>query len=200
MHHVYLRVSTDKQDEEAQRVGVAAYLAEIGNPPHATHTDRLSGSLPWKSRKLRPLLEACAAGDTIIAAEISRLGRSTVDVLDFLAEASRRGVSVHITKSKLTVDSSIQSKIITTVLALAAEIERDFTRARTLEGLDKARASGKRLGRPPGALSAGKLEEHRAEVIRLLNAGVPHTAIGRVFGVSRGTVSRYVSRLNLPPA
>lgn len=194
MHHVYLRVSTDHQDEATQKTGVIEYMKAHGNPPMVFHTDRLSGASPWRSRKLAGLLEKCDEGDTIVTAEVSRIGRSTVDVLEFLQAAVKKRVGVIVTKSGLVVDQSLQSKITTTVLALAAEIEREFLRARTLEGMARAKALGVRMGRPPGATSAGKLEPHRAEVMRLINAAVPHTAIARIFGVSRGTVARFIEK------
>lgn len=197
MHHVYLRVSTDHQDEENQKGGVIAYMVSHGNPPLVFHTDRVSGASPWRSRKLAGLLEKTGPGDYIVTAEVSRIGRSTVDVLEFFKAAQEKGVGVIVTKSGLVVDQSLQSKITTTVLALAAEIEREFLRARTLEGMARARAAGVQVGRPKGATSAGKLEPHRAEIIRLLKAGVAESAIARIFQVSRGTVSRFTSRLNI---
>lgn len=197
MHHVYLRVSTDHQDEAAQKTGVISYMVAHGNPPLMFHTDRLSGATSWRSRKLAGLLEQCGPGDFIVAAEISRIGRSTVDVLEFLKAALERGVGVIVTKSGLVVDQSLQSKITTTVLALAAEIEREFLRARTMEGMARARARGVRVGRPKGSQSAGKLEPHKAEIVRLVNAGVSDSAISRIFKVSRATVARYVERLDI---
>lgn len=198
MHHVYLRISTDHQDEAAQKAGVVAYMKAHGDPPLTFHTDTASGATSWRDRRLLAVLEAAEAGDTIVAPEVSRLGRSTVDVLDFVREAERRHVTIIVTKNSLTIDQSLGAKITTTILALAAEIEREFIRARTQEGVNKARASGKRLGRPPGKMSAGKLATHAAEIARLKAAGVSDSAIGRIFGVSRGTVSRHHARAQQP--
>jgi len=194
MHHVYLRVSTDHQDEENQKTGVIQWLVDHGNPPMMLHTDTASGATSWKNRKLAGLLEKCTDGDHIVAAEVSRLGRSTVDVLDFLRAALLRGVTVIITKSGLTVDHSLQSKITTTILALAAEIEREFLLARTQEGYRRARAAGVRVGRPPGKTSASKLDPKKSEIDKLRAAGVSVAAIGRLLDVSRATVQRYLDR------
>jgi DNA invertase Pin-like site-specific DNA recombinase len=194
MHHAYARVSTTGQDAESQILGIREYCAS-----HAIHldlitTDMASGAVPWHQRKIRPLLEEARSGDTIIVSELSRVGRSTVDVLDFLREAASRAVSVYVVKSAMLVDASIQSKIITTVMALAAEIERDFTRARALEGMARARAEGVHMGRPPGSLGASKCADHQAEILRLLNRDVPIATIARVIGVHRHTLARYIAR------
>lgn len=191
MHRVYLRVSTDHQDEANQRLGVINWITSHGNPPIVITTDTASGALPWRKRRLLQVLQDSQPGDTIICAEVSRIGRSTVDVLDFFKAALDRDITVIVTKSGLTVDHSLQSKITTTMLALASEIEREFLLARTQEGLERARAAGVRLGRPPGAKSANKLQPFAAEVERLAAARTPHAAIARIFKVSRGTVSRF---------
>lgn len=198
MHHVYLRVSTDHQDEENQKTGVISWLVNHGNPPMVFHTDTASGATSWKDRKLAPLLDSIDEGDHIVTAEVSRIGRSTVDVLDFFRAALARGVIVIVTKSGLIVDNSLQSKINTTILALAAEIEREFLLARTAEGYRRARAAGVQVGRPKGSTSAGKLAKQAAEIAKLKAAGVADSAIARIFGVSRGTVARHHARANTP--
>lgn len=196
MHHVYLRVSTDHQDEASQKAGIVEYLRTHGDPPTTYHADTASGASSWRSRGLAALLDLAEPGDWIVAAEISRFGRSTVDVLDFIREAQRRQLSLLVTKSNLTIDQSLHAKITTTILALASEIEREFIRARTQEGVDRARAAGKQLGRPKGAQSAGKLAGQAAEIAKLKAAGVSDAAIGRIFAVSRGTVARHHARVN----
>ena len=86
MNHIYLRVSTDHQDAENQKTGILAYLTERGQTHVMLHTDTASGAVSWRERGLLPLLEQCEPGDTIICAEVSRIGRSTVDVLDYQNE------------------------------------------------------------------------------------------------------------------
>lgn len=194
MHHVYLRVSTDHQDAENQKTGVITWLVAHGNPPLMLHTDTASGAVSWRERRLLPLLEQCEAGDTIVCAEVSRIGRSTIDVLDYFREATRRQVTTVVTKSGLIVDDSMGAKITTTILALAAEIEREFLLARTAEGYARARAAGVKVGRPAGSLSEGKLKGKHKEVETMLKARVPKTAIARLFGVSRGTLQRFINR------
>lgn len=194
MNHIYLRVSTDHQDAENQKTGILEYLTARGMTHVMLHTDTASGSTSWRDRALYDLLDEAMPGDAIVVAEVSRIGRSTVDVLDFFREATGRGIKTIVTKSGLVVDDSLQSKITTTVLALAGEIEREFLLARTAEGYRRARAAGVRVGRPPGATSASKIDTKGHEIAALLKAGVSRSAIARILGVSRGTVLRFIKR------
>jgi DNA invertase Pin-like site-specific DNA recombinase len=194
MNHIYLRVSTDHQDAENQKTGILAYLTERGMSHVMLHTDTASGAVPWRERGLLALLDEVERGDSIVVAEVSRIGRSTVDVLDFFREALARGVGVIVTKSGLVVDDTLQAKITTTILALAAEIEREFLLARTAEGYARARAAGVRVGRPPGKTSPSKIAGKRTEIERLLSAGVGKSATARLLNVSRGTLQRFLDR------
>lgn len=196
MNHIYLRVSTDHQDAENQKTGILAYLTERGMTHVMLHTDTASGATSWRDRSLFRLLGEAEPGDCIVVAEVSRIGRSTVDVLDYFREATARGIRTIVTKSGLVVGDDLQSKITTTVLALAAEIEREFLLARTREGYDRARAAGVRVGRPPGSKSASKIKKHSAEIETMLRAGVAKSAIARMLGVSRGTIERYIQHID----
>jgi len=145
----YLRVSTDSQDVDSQKIGIVDYATAHGLPPLQFIEEKASGSIPAAERTLgKDLLPRLAAGDLLLVAEISRLGRSLVDILGTLKTLAEKGVGVHVVKSGFVLDGSINSKIITTVLGLAAEIERDLLRQRVREGQARARAAGKRLGRP----------------------------------------------------
>lgn len=194
MNHIYLRVSTDHQDAENQKTGILDYLTARGMTHVMLHTDTASGASSWRERALYNLIDEAMPGDTIVVAEVSRIGRSTVDVLDYFREATSRGIKTIVTKSGLVVDDSLQSKITTTILALAGEIEREFLLARTAEGYRRARANGVRVGRPPGATSASKISDKGDEIEALLRAGVARSAIARLLGVSRGTVLRFIKR------
>jgi DNA invertase Pin-like site-specific DNA recombinase len=200
MNHIYLRVSTDHQDAENQKTGILAYLSERGMTHVMLHTDTASGATSWRDRALFGLLRETVPGDSIVVAEVSRIGRSTVDVLDFFREATALGIQTIVTKSGLVVGDDLQSKITTTVLALAAEIEREFLLARTAEGYARARAAGVRVGRPPGATSRGKVAIKETEIAALLKAGVSNSAIARLLGVSRGTILRQILRMKIAAA
>lgn len=148
--HVYLRVSTDAQDTQNQHHGILEYCQAQGIEPDAIHEDTASGRMDWRSRKIGELLSSLDKGDVVLVAEVSRLARSTLQVLEILQFAAERKISIIVVKNGLRFDNSMQSKITATILGLAAEIERDFISMRTKEALAKKKASGKKLGRPAG--------------------------------------------------
>lgn len=76
-------------------------------------------------------MEGLLAGDTIIFAEVSRMARSTLQVLEVLELCMEKQVSVHIAKQNMLLDGSMQAKIMATILGLVDEIEREFIRMRT---------------------------------------------------------------------
>lgn len=196
--HFYLRVSTSAQDTQNQLHGIHQYCKERGIEPDTVVEDTASGSVAWSSRKIGELLSSADKGDVLLVAEVSRLARSTLQVLEILRFASERQVSVVIVKNGLTFDNSMQSKITATILGLAAEIERDFISMRTKEALAKRKASGKQLGRPQGALAKSyKLDEKRSEIERYQKIGINQTAIAKLVGVSRPTLRTWVIRNQL---
>jgi DNA invertase Pin-like site-specific DNA recombinase len=199
MNFAYLRISTDKQDADSQLIGIRAYACSHRLEPFTIERDTASGARSWRERSLFTLLEKTQPGDVLLVAEVSRLGRSTLDVLDCLKEAAARQVSVHIVKQNMLIDGSMHSKIVVTMLALAGEIEREFIRARTKEGLQRAKEAGTRLGRPPGEAEKLKLTTREAELNKLRAAGVSDSAIARLTGTSRHTVARFFKRQQAKP-
>ena len=145
----YLRISTDQQADTSQRQIIDAHAATHGLTIDHYVTDCESGSTPWERRNLKNILDLTQPGDLLIVSEISRLARSTIGVLGFLQEAAAAGLSVRAVRSGIALDGSASSKIVVTVLAMAAEIERDLLRERTRAALEARRAAGLPLGRPP---------------------------------------------------
>ena len=184
--YIYLRVSTSAQDTQNQLHGIRQYCQERGIQADTVVEDTASGSVAWNSRRIGDLLSTADKGDVLLVAEVSRLARSTLQVLEILKFASERQVSIIIVKNGIQFDNSIQSKITATILGLAAEIERDFISMRTKEALAKRKASGKQLGRPQGALAKSyKLDEKRTEIERYRKLGINQTAIAKLVGVAR---------------
>lgn len=193
--YAYLRCSTVKQDEASQRQIITAALAAWPGQPVEWLADQASGGTPWQERGIARLLDRAAPDDTIIISEVSRIARSTVGVLTFLQAAAERGLRVVAVRSGISLDGSASSKIVVTVLAMAAEIERDLLRERTKAALAARKASGLPIGRQPGALNrTTKLSGRDAEITPLLKAGVSKAAIARILGVSRQTLHAHLTK------
>lgn len=184
----YLRLSTDRQDAASQRQQIDGWLEKRGMRLHAMVQDEASGGTPWQKRRIAEVLATARAGDTIIVSEVSRIARSTQGVLGFLQAAAEKGVEVVAVQSGIRLDGTLSSKIAVTVLALAAEIERDLLRERTRHALAARRAAGVKLGRPAGGARRTKLEAKRSEIERCMAARVPLRAIARMVGCAPATL------------
>jgi DNA invertase Pin-like site-specific DNA recombinase len=190
--YAYLRVSTDAQDVANQKQGVSEYAAQRNWVP-AFVEDTVSGRIHWRERQLGKLLDRMSKGDVLVVAEVSRLARSTVQVLELMKEATERDVHVHIVKSGMVLDGSMQAKIVATIFGLAAELERDLISARTKEALAKRKADGVVLGRPPGKAKQVKLDVRAKDIDRLLRAGISKRAIARELECSPQTLHTWLN-------
>jgi DNA invertase Pin-like site-specific DNA recombinase len=174
--YAYLRVSTDRQDVDNQRYGLFMYANTHGLGPLQCVEDTASGRVVWRDRAVgRLLTETAHAGDAVLFAEISRIARSTLQVLEMLEHCMMQGVSVHIAKQRLVLDGSIQNRITATVLGPAAEIEREMISLRTTEALAKRKAAGLPPGRPKGTAAAGRLRRRDPRRVRPRAQGPPET-------------------------
>ena len=124
--YAYLRVSTDKQDLENQKMEIYELANDKGLAPIEWVEETASGCKSWKDRALGRVLEGMEKGDALIVAELSRLGRSMLEVMEVLSIATQKELRVYASKGGWALDGSIQSRIMAMVLAMAAEIERDL--------------------------------------------------------------------------
>ena len=115
-NYAYLRVSTHTQDVENQKLSVLDYCNSQGIAPIEFVEDTTSGRRSWRDREIGRLLETADAGDVLVAAEVSRLARSTLQVLELLQAAADRGVTVHIAKNRMVLDQSLPATITATIL------------------------------------------------------------------------------------
>lgn len=196
--YAYLRVSTDEQDLASQKVGVVDYATAHNLGPIQFVEEKASGSVPASERTLgKELIPALQANDVLVVSEISRLGRSLVDILGTLKLLAEKSVRVHVVKSGVVLDGSLSATIFSAVLGLTAEIERDLLRQRVKEGQARARAAGKRLGRPKAEAHYSKLDKH-AEMIRTYaSRGMSKLNLARAFECNWTTMARWLERHNV---
>lgn len=189
----YLRTSTDKQDLASQQTGVVDFCKRHGLQPVEFVEEQVSGKVAIADRRLgKEVIPGLKAGDVLVTGEISRLGRTQRDVLEVLHRLAERGVTVRVVKGDMNIDQSIPSKVYVSMLSLMAEIERDLISAHTREGLAKARANGKRLGRPPGLPPRSKLDARGADIKALAAKGVGPMNLSRVFDCNFATMKKWL--------
>lgn len=179
----YLRVSTVDQGTEKNKADILK-LANVKKLGHVEWVEeKVSGVKDWKKRKLGTVLYELKAGDTILVPELSRLGRSTLQILEIMKLAKENDIAVHAVKGGWSLNGTMESKIVMTMFAMISEIERDLISERTKEGLRARKAAGIKLGRPKGP-GKSKLDQYKDEIIALLNNGSTKTFIAKRYETS----------------
>ncbi|MDR2385836.1 MAG: recombinase family protein [Tannerella sp.] len=194
MIYGYVRVSTDKQDCENQKLGVLEKARQLNVTVEKWIEDNgVSGMKEPSERKLGGLLKKVKKNDMIIIPELSRFGRSTYMVMRILEVLSKEEVLVYSMKDNFCLDNSITSKMQAFVFSIAAEIERDMISRRTKEALERKRKEGVVLGRPVGSVSKKKkLSGYESKIVEYLEKGLSYTSIARLINVHRLTVAKMV--------
>ncbi len=179
----YAQVSTRGQDHQTQLDALAgAHCREV-----VVETASTRGERP----KLRATLDRLQPGDTLVIYKPDRIARSMKELLVFIEdELHARGIVLEILTGVCAGlhrpdGATIADRLLFAVAALAAELERELIRERTLDGLRSAAAAGRRGGRPV-AVTADQLDIARARLAR----GESVTAIAAHLGVGRSTLYR----------
>ena len=144
--------------------------------------------------ELRSLVAGMMRSNQLVVSELSRLGRSLGQVIAVIDDLVKRKIRFIAIKEAIRFDGklSLQSKVMTTLFALFAEVERDLISERTKEGLAAAKASGKQLGRPKGSLGHSKLEGREQEIELLLSKVVSKASIAKITDVSRSNLLHFI--------
>ncbi len=194
----YLRVSTNHQKTENQRLAILEYANK--NKATIDHWIEVKASTR-KAAKVRRLdeLSDLQKGDALVTAEMSRLGRSVGQIAILVDELLINGVRLIFIKENMELNGrrNMQSKVMVTMFSLFAEIERDLISERTKEGLIRARAEGKLLGRPKGSFGRSKLDGKEKEIRQYLSQGLNRTNVARIYGVRVGTLNNFIQTREL---
>jgi DNA invertase Pin-like site-specific DNA recombinase len=192
----YLRVSTNEQDLDKNKAGILALANDkkLGNVDWVE--EKVSGVKDWRKRKFGEVFSTLQKDDTVIVSELSRFGRSTLQILEIMKEAREREIAVHAVKGGWSLNGTMESKIVLTMFAMISEIERDLISQRTKEGLRARKAAVVKLGRPKGP-GKSKLDKHRIEIEALLKNGSTKTFIAKRYGTSVSNLHGWLKRHNI---
>ena len=180
----YARVSTLDQDPDNQLGEIAA--AGFPVEAHRVITETVSGSMSVEQRKgFARLLDKMERGDVLVVTKLDRLGRDAIDVSTTVARLEKMGIRVHCLALGGVDLTSSAGKLTMGVINAVAQFERDLLIERTQSGLARARAQGKRLGRP-AVLTA----DQQAQVRDRIAQGETLSAVARDMGTSRQTIMR----------
>ncbi len=181
---LYARVSTKNngQDPETQLIALREYAKARGFEIFSEYVDVGISGAKEKRPELDQLMDHARKRrfDAVLVARFDRFARSTRHLVLALDEFNALGVDF-ISLSESVDTSTPMGKMVYTVIAAVAELERSLICERVAMGLQRAKAQGKRLGRPAAAIDP-------AEVQTLREQGMSFRAIARQLGVSHPTV------------
>jgi DNA invertase Pin-like site-specific DNA recombinase len=185
---IYGRVSTDGQTTENQIAALRAVAERRGWEIVEVYEDHgISGA---KGRDKRPAFDRMLKDasrrrfDVVMSWAIDRMGRSLRDLIDTIEHLEAVGVDLYLDQQAIDTTTPA-GRLLFQVTGAFAEFEREMIRQRVNAGLDRARAQGKKLGRP-------KVDPRKERAIReaLANGGMGMLRIAARFGVGSGTVQR----------
>ena len=198
MIYAYIRVSSDKQTTENQRYEILKFADEKKITIDYWIEETVSGTKKVTDRKLGKVIGTLNKDDTFITTELSRFGRSLMEVMSILHELMNKKVKVLTTKERYELGDNINSKVLAFAFGLSAEIERNMISQRTKEALARKKAEGASLGRPKGSLSKITKLTGKEDVIKdLLFKKVPVSSIAKILGVHRLTVVNFIKSRKL---
>lgn len=190
----YIRVSTEKnQTTDNQRKAITDFW---GNVDEWYSDDGVSGKTNALDRPVfKTMMDKLEAGDQICCVSIDRLGRNALDILNTIEAFRVKGVKLRCMALDGIDLTSATGKILTMMLALLAEMERDACVLRTKAGLARTKAAGTVLGRPL------RIPAHDlAEMITYKTKGISLDKLSEMYGYDRSTINQTINkwRDNLP--
>jgi len=193
MKYGYIRISTDKQTTENQRFEIIKFSRIKDFAIDQWIEETISSTKRLEVRKFGNLLQLMQKGDVLVVSELSRLGRNLMQIMKILHDCMEKDVMVYTVKESYELGNNINSKVLAFAFGLSAEIERNLISMRTKEALARRKAEGQILGRPKGSKSQNlKLSGKEDELRVLVNKRISYSAIGRILGVHRLTVSSFI--------
>jgi DNA invertase Pin-like site-specific DNA recombinase len=198
MIYGYIRVSTDKQTTENQRFEILKFADEKKLAVDTWIEETISSTKKLDERKLGALVQQMGKDDVLLVTELSRLGRSIMEVMGILNVLMEKQVKVFTAKERYELGNNINSKVLAFAFSLSAEIERSMISSRTKEALARRKSEGRQLGRPKGRLSTTVKLTGKDEIIKeLLSKKISDAAIARILEVNRITLRNYVNSREL---
>ncbi|KOP30891.1 resolvase [Exiguobacterium sp. BMC-KP] len=188
----YIRVSSEGQNIARQKESLS------DNGCTEFYIEKVSGA-SMERPKLNEMLEGLNIGDMIIVHEISRLSRSTKDLLTIVELIKEKGAKLKsVTDSWLDLsDDNPMSELLFTIFSGLAQFERKMNKQRQKEGIEIAKSKGKYRGRKTKLVEGGKEEQRMKAIIAAYKKGKSINDIRTTFRVGTGTIYRLLEREGL---
>lgn len=195
MNLAYIRVSTNKQDMQTQKLQIKEYCRVNGIQIDRFMEVEQSSQKSLESRKIDELKTLLNRDDLLIVVELSRLGRSMLEVMNLVLELSNKGVQmIFLRQPELSTFNNACAKLLLAIYAYIDETEREFISQRTKAGLENAMANGKKLGRPKGSFSS-EYDKDIDRIRSLLYRGETKRQVWEKLGYTHKTLKSFTNFL-----
>jgi len=181
----YARVSTTEQNLDRQTDQLTAQGVDKRN----IYSEKITGTKANRP-ELNRMIEELQPGDTVVIVDLTRVSRSTKDLLSIVDNIKSKGAYIKSLKDTWldTTSNNPYNDFLLTVMSGLSQLERDLISSRTKEGLNSARARGRIGGRP------NKQNEKASAVKALVNGGMRITDAMKETGLSRSTINRILGK------
>jgi DNA invertase Pin-like site-specific DNA recombinase len=198
----YIRTSTDRQELNNQKLAILEYAQKNNLKIDEFVEIQVSSRKTPKQRRIEEVLAKLSRSDTLIVTELSRLGRSTPEVLGLINKLIESNIRVVILKQNLDISKQdMGSKAVITLFALFSDLERDLISMRTKDALALKKSHGQLLGKPIGTVQKSKFDKDSGKIIELLKLGLSIRKIAKFFGYKNHiSLNTYVKKRNLKNA
>jgi len=197
----YIRVSTEQQDYGNQKYGILEYANKHNIQNVEFIEETISSRKKLEERLIWDLVNnTLQENDIIITSELSRFGRSTLEVMHIFKLLTEKKIKAHIIKNNIKLneeENKITNQVLVFAFGLAAEIERDLISSRTKEALARKKVLGQTLGRKKGQQVKSKLDDKRDLIIDYLKKDINITAIAKLCDCGRTTMEHYIKSRKL---
>lgn len=186
----YCRVSTTEQTTENQILAIRQKGYEVDDA--RTISEKISGSVEaMKRENFKTLINhKMERGDMLVVLKLDRLGRDNIDVQNTINLLTDKGIKVVCLDLPVADLSSAEGKLMLQMFSAFAEFERNRIRERTKEGLERAKAEGKKLGRPAAHNTTVVVQTKKAE-------GLSQSKVAEVLGLGISTVKRHWNKQSI---
>jgi DNA invertase Pin-like site-specific DNA recombinase len=196
----YLGGSLDPIEMQTQKQNIKAFAQSQQMDISRFFALSRHGPKTKRETKLDQLLQLLDQGDILVVSDLADFGHSIGEVLIIVDTLIRQGIRcIAVAQS---IDSArshyhLATQVTLSIFEQLAQMERELISRRTKQGLAKAVAKGKRLGRPKGSFSHSRLDSRRREIKKLLALGVSKASIAKITGVSQSALTYYIKSRKL---
>lgn len=198
MNYAYIRVSTENQTTENQKLNIKEYCKYRRITKVKFISEKVSGTKNYEKRELGKLIEILNSGDILIVTELSRLGRSITMIFEILNILLKKNVKVYAIKENYELGDNVQSQVLAFAFSLSAQIERTLISERTKMGLERARKQGKQIGSIKGVKHKNyKLDKKKNLIKKRIREKQSINSLAKELHVMNITLVNFLKRNNI---